>query len=369
METSSSRVAGEGRLVSLDGLRGLAALTVLLFHVCLSFAWLSGDRYTGSITDLLSFTPLHVIFQGREAVHLFFVLSGYTLPALLHRIKPLSWQYLISRSVRLYVPAWLALGFYMLITSLMSKLLQVEASFGPPEKILRDFVLVLGPEPGTQVMVAALWSLAFEILFSWSIVLWLPLTSWRFPLALLSIFVVIITLGDALKSGLIQYMPMFLMGMTLFHNKKEFETATKKFLEKISGGKLMLIAVTLLALPYVVKPLLPLLVGHSEPNSDLINIYFYGPEFLGIVMVLGLALWDSRSRNTLSSAAFQWLGKVSFSLYLTHQIVLGAVDALPLPEALSVIMKIVLALGVAHGFYFLFERPVHLMARRISTHP
>jgi len=142
METSSARVTGEARLVSLDGLRGLAALTVLLFHVCLSFAWLNGDRYTGSITDLLSFTPLHVLFQGREAVHLFFVLSGYTLPALLHRIKPLSWQYLVSRSVRLYVPAWLALGFYMLITFLMSKAEPVEVSFGSSEKILRDFVLV-----------------------------------------------------------------------------------------------------------------------------------------------------------------------------------------------------------------------------------
>jgi len=177
------------------------------------------------------------------------------------------------------------------------------------------------------------------------------------------------TLGDALKSGLIQYMPMFLIGMTLFHNKKEYEKATKKFLEKISGPKLTLIAVTLLALPYIVKPLLPVLVGHREPNSDLINVYFYGSEFLGIVMVLGLALWDTRCRNLLSSTAFRWLGKVSFSLYLTHQIVLDALDVLSLPEPISVILKIVLAFAVAQGFYVILERPVHLLSRRISTHP
>ena len=79
-----------GRVVSLDGLRGLAALVVMVHHGLLTWPALAAQYdgpNRGSGTWWLTFTPLHLIWAGTEAVVVFFVLSGIVLtrPFLLRR--------------------------------------------------------------------------------------------------------------------------------------------------------------------------------------------------------------------------------------------------------------------------------------------
>jgi peptidoglycan/LPS O-acetylase OafA/YrhL len=75
--------------LSADGLRGLAAVNVLLCHLCLAFlpggfAYIYPDTTTpgamhGVVEHVLAFQPLSVLWNGQFAVCIFFVLSGYVL--------------------------------------------------------------------------------------------------------------------------------------------------------------------------------------------------------------------------------------------------------------------------------------------------
>jgi peptidoglycan/LPS O-acetylase OafA/YrhL len=93
--------ARPARIDALDGLRGAAALGVVITH-----ALLSSVPYAG----WYGHDWLYPLWLGPEAVKIFFVLSGLvlTLPVALGReLQPAS--YYVSRFIRLYFPVWGAL--------------------------------------------------------------------------------------------------------------------------------------------------------------------------------------------------------------------------------------------------------------------
>src|SRR4051794_16656837 len=70
----------------LDGLRGLAALIVVIDHLAISFFQAATDgsitRYHAQTAEKLVFaTPLHLLVSGNFSVCIFFVLSGFVLSA------------------------------------------------------------------------------------------------------------------------------------------------------------------------------------------------------------------------------------------------------------------------------------------------
>jgi peptidoglycan/LPS O-acetylase OafA/YrhL len=80
---------GGGRVGSLDGLRGFAALGVVVSHtVMASRSWGLG---VGSGPWVLSKSPLNILWPGQEWVVISFVLSGYVLA--LPAVKR-SWRWL-----------------------------------------------------------------------------------------------------------------------------------------------------------------------------------------------------------------------------------------------------------------------------------
>src|ERR1700709_492313 len=97
------------RLTQLDGLRGIAALIVVIFHLSLIAQPFLDTNSTGDAWWWMSNTPLRIATDGTQAVLLFFVLSGLVvaLPALR---EGFSWKkYYASRFLRLYIPSWGAL--------------------------------------------------------------------------------------------------------------------------------------------------------------------------------------------------------------------------------------------------------------------
>src|SRR6478735_2828286 len=72
------------RLRALDGLRGVAALAVLLFHVVMAGVPTLGavSAISGSAPGLigrLAHSPVAVLWAGPQFVIVFFVLSGFVL--------------------------------------------------------------------------------------------------------------------------------------------------------------------------------------------------------------------------------------------------------------------------------------------------
>lgn len=96
----------------LESLRGVAALTVVIFHV---LRWRGLDHYDiGSLSrsDVLTLL-LTTIFNGTGAVSLFFVLSGFVLTyrvSATFTVTPSSYgSFAIKRAFRLLPTAWLSL--------------------------------------------------------------------------------------------------------------------------------------------------------------------------------------------------------------------------------------------------------------------
>jgi peptidoglycan/LPS O-acetylase OafA/YrhL len=112
------------RVKNLDGLRGLAALVVVMHHHLLTIPWFSERVSENSFSkpgvfvgvnlhNLIEYSPLHVFYAGTEAVTIFFVLSGYVLVFAVKKsdIK----NYLRFRLYRLYVPIFGAVCFSFLL--------------------------------------------------------------------------------------------------------------------------------------------------------------------------------------------------------------------------------------------------------------
>lgn len=103
------------RTAQLDGLRGVAAVVVVLSHAFCAFkpSLAFGTDYSDapSIAASLSASPLFLFINGSFAVCIFMVLSGYVITASAERVvTPLILRF-AARYVRLSIPAGVAVLF------------------------------------------------------------------------------------------------------------------------------------------------------------------------------------------------------------------------------------------------------------------
>ena len=98
------------RYGSMDGLRGIAALNVVIFHfVDTYFPCLVPKEVSGTLW--IAYTPLAVLYNGRFSVWVFFVLSGFVVSnSAAKRKLPLPVN-LVSRYARLAIPVLAATVF------------------------------------------------------------------------------------------------------------------------------------------------------------------------------------------------------------------------------------------------------------------
>ena len=309
------------RIYALDGLRGLAALAVVAYH------------YTGG--------TLHQLLSGAQFVTLFFILSGLVLSIVPLRvgIDTYNWpRYQLRRIARLAIPTCTAIGICCIVSTIAMhmgwKAEEYANAFSTSSpsawlhNLLTQLDMLSMTTAGTRVDGSTLamadlpsWSMCWELLFSLALPVYVIIaTDMRFvaPIALACVL-----LSEWTQWPPLRHMAMFALGVALA--------------KRLTDNGL---------LPgIVVQPL----------------------AVCGCLILVVVALTCNVVSDLLSTPPVRWLGRISFSLYLTHLPVRDwIVPYIPVQGMLRPVVLFALCLLAAEAFYLAVERPATRLSRKLG---
>ncbi len=369
-------VSTTSRLTSLDGLRGLASVVVVLHHLYLVAAPVltrQGGSGFNSAYWWLSNTPLKLLTAGTEAVLVFFVLSGLvvTLPAL--NRASFSWTgFFTGRIVRLYLPVWVSLAigtglvwFLPRDGSMVTQGAWIDTSNATStdwQTLLSEASLARASYDINNVLWSLRWEMAFSVLLPLFVAIAILIR--RYWAIALGFSVALTIWGSLIGIDALRYLPVFFIG-TLMAVRLESITTWARQLRYKPGARarditLVTVALLLIVIGWLTRPFVP---------SDTIGYAVLAQ--LPVVGATGLvlaAIAVPSLRRALDMAAFQWLGRISFSLYLVHIPILATLSFV-LGDgnwAIVALLTIPLSLLSAWAFHRTIERPVHRLARKTS---
>jgi peptidoglycan/LPS O-acetylase OafA/YrhL len=371
-EAVRERSTGGRRLTELDGVRGLAAVAVMCSH------WLAASSPTGgpvnrsvvSILFWLRRTPLGVTVAGNQMVILFFVLSGMVLalPRLTGRSVPYG-RYLLTRGLRLYPAAWLAVIIalaVMLVTTghtaagstpWFHRLMAAPTSSLNPLRL----TVLLAPFDPSRID-APLWSLQQELRVSLILPVLVLLVRRYSASFILLIAAALIVSGTAFSSAQasMAFTPVvvgsFLIGGLLAKHRQTLNDTLSSSPQRFRR----LIAVLAVLTFWI-----------SLHFSDLLVI---GRFLSNLLAAAGAAAFiviaqSPDVRRRLRSRTAAHLGTISYSLYLIHMPVMILLLRLR-PAGVAVIdvapLGIILSLSLASLMHRYVEAPAIALGRRIT---
>lgn len=362
------------RITSLDGLRGLAALAVVLHHAFLTspafWAARQGEDAPYYATAL-TYSPVHLLWGGHEAVLIFFVLSGLVLTLPFTRASGAPWRrYYVARAIRLYLPvvasvlfasaltlAWPRNGSNPALTPwVRSHDIAVTAIL-----VLKDSFL-LG---GVSNLNSPLWSLRWEVIFSILLPIYVLLakklgTKYWAPLLLLSI--AFTATGRFIGYDWAQYLPLFGVGALIAVNIERLRLAGRilyagRMARWRAPAILSLAALLTIAEWAITKPV--------SNTLDRLNPIIVVP---GVALLVVLAFSSRGFSGFLESPPLRFLGTISFSLYLVHEPILVSIATIiPVGASYLVfILGIPISICAAWLFFRIVESNSHKLARLVQ---
>ncbi|MDD1475455.1 acyltransferase family protein [Arthrobacter sp. H16F315] len=358
--------SGQTRVTQLDGLRGIAALLVVACHVVSTLPGIGGV-FSNRAVDLNTaetwavFSPLHILWNGTPAVHVFFVLSGFVLVLPFTRPGAVpSWaQYYAKRFFRLYLPAWASLAVAVALIAMIPRTASPLQSawadmyvVNPTVvQVLKDGLLMLN----ASTINTPLWSLKWEVAFSLLLpaYVFLALRWRRVWFVKIGLALLLAAVGAVHHVDALIYLPIFAVGAVLGVERERIRNLTRSW----PRGAWFLVAAVGLFLANAEW------VGREEPIPGVEALVTVGAALIVLLFVSCGA-----AKRLGDSAAAQWLGRVSFSLYLVHlPIILAGVtlfrsESLPLALAVSVAASF----AAAELFYRYVEQPAHRLSMAVG---
>lgn len=350
------------RLAALDGLRGLAAVSIVLLHVSM-FNRGDARHPDKTLVD-------HAMGELRLGLVLFFVLSGFLLyrgwarAALAGEPGPRLRTYAVRRLARILPAYWLAVvGIFALLSQidypLMPDLSQLPIFLGFAQNYLPETANRLDPP---------MWSLVVEMSFYVALPLlgWLALrlgTSRARQLAFcgalgaLGIGFSVLAAAEAWPRTATATLPLMLpyfaagMAAAILVEGRAWSRRT---------GALVVLAGVLLVVADA--------AWHADGTLPLREALRDAPGAVGFALIVaGLVAAPVRAR-VLRSGPAAWLGTVSFGLYLWHFpaiLLLRAEEQWEGDLLKDFGATLALATAAATASWFLVERPAIRLARRI----
>lgn len=320
----------------INTLRGLAAVLVCIFHlVCLPLNFLEN-------TDIYNFAP-----YGRFGVQMFFVITGVVIPITLINGKYnylLFGKFIYKRIVRIEPPYLFSILIGILLLLMRNHFLSKTPHDIPSVKNLLLHLGYLIPfVKGEQWFIIVFWTLAVEFQFYILISLFFPILISRKIAVRLIGYCVVFTLALTLTNTIYApvWLPVFMMG-TIYINYRYAKIKAIEFW-----------IVLLIATSFSVFL-----------HSFIITII--------AIATLGTIHFFSTFQCKLSN----FLGSISYSLYLTHTIFGSSIINFFVPHVsalntklLVVLLSFIVSIAVAYIFYMLIEKPFQKYASRIKLQP
>ncbi|WP_105035108.1 acyltransferase family protein [Cryobacterium aureum] len=370
-----------GRMRQLDGLRGVASVVVLLHHsLLLSPAFAATYMANGqmpvtfSITWWLTATPLKLFTAGGEAVLVFFVLSGIvlTLPVLDHFRNFDFWAYFPRRIVRLWLPTLAAVVVAALCWYFVPKGPSEDFGywvnvFNPVTVTFGNWLTTADLFGGNAIMNSPIWSLHWELLFS----LLLPIfvgagiifarRAWVWIL----FACVVVGLGVFWNSTPMRYLPLFLIGAIIAVSLPRLNSVLTKFARSrwsnLVGALSAVCALALVIAYWLLRPMV-------DGTLTLVALTSAGGVLGAVGFVLVCMFWLP-AIQILNSRLLQWLGRISFSLYLVHVPIAFALINLLGAKLWPLATMLTVTLGIALAVVFnrFVDVPSHLLSKRLGA--
>ncbi len=371
------------RLAVLDSVRGIAAMVVVVHHCLLTqpafsdfffSTWRTG--YDGTVEYLLFHTPARLVWDGYEAVTLFYVLSGLVLMLPWAEGRAPSWlAFWIKRVCRIYLPYCAAVGGAAALAVLLVRVAGIDPhvaggsawlnamgwSNPVTPAMLVDHALMIGHYNTLNGVIHSLiWEMRVSLLFP--LLAW-PLVRWR--------------VGGAL--GLVACLAAFIMATGWAFAPPGVGVALLPFGPGLSGpGKLAIELqwTAYYACFFVLGATLAWYLGsirrwlsHLPPPARwamlLAGLLMFQAHWsrvhplqetmvaLGSALVIVAALSPGAIERALLAAPLRFLGRISYSVYLVHvPMLLAAVLLLHGRVPMAVLLVCAPPAAVALGWLF-----------------
>lgn len=370
---------------SADGLRGVASLNVAISHFIAAFIptalyknypWVHPQPSTDeTFYNLITSSPISILYNGHFAVMLFFVISGYvlTMPYFkYHSIVTLK-KRMLARYLRLNIPISVAilLSYLAYHFGLYSN---IEASTLSDSVWLSNYFLdgisitVAIKEAfyssiifGDGIFIPPLWSLGIEFVGSLLLLLFFILKPKDFliiPMIFAFIFIFFVFRGES-----IYYMAIFAGSLLNLISIKSKHLILIIFVIGLYFGSFQFENSLYNFLPS------SLIIGGSEfYDKNLYNVV--GAIFITMAVINGF------SRSFFESQFILFLGRISFALYLIHFIVLCSLTTyiyihLPINAftiLFNFVIYLILSLTLAHFFEKTIDRnAIHFTKKFTNT--
>lgn len=334
-----------GRLDFVDATRGFAALAVLVAH---SLQFVFPSIRNGS----LPFVNL-----GEMGVVAFFLVSGFIIPVSMERAGSLK-AFWISRIFRLFPMYWVSLAIALLLawTDLLP-LLPAFAAHRTRDVLLN--VTMLQQFVNVPNVVGVYWTLSLELIF-YALCSILFFKSWLSRSLLWAWVFVSFMAVSVMVAGFVFHgsLPAGRIGMlvTAFFGTVLYRIYSKQLRASVVSLLLPALALTLLVGFWFRFHLYPA-VRSAENSMSVTNVSISWALAYGLFAMLFLMRNRAFPRWTL------WLGRISYSLYLLHGLVLTLVPHSWNPF-LYIAVSWTISLGLSTLTYSFIEKPAIAFCRR-----
>ncbi|HWY99064.1 MAG TPA: acyltransferase [Bacteroidia bacterium] len=366
---------GSNKIRYLEGLRGTAAMLVVLHHFMLAFYpayYFGGDptcSHLGTFELAYFRSPLSFLTNGNFMVTIFFVLSGYVLSH--SYINSNKTETLVSSAMRRFLRLYIPVAFTLIIAFILLRanwLLGNQASdfthswwlgnIWPKDTSLKTFIECFSYKTmfvGDSTYDTSMWTMSIEFYGSLLVFGLLALTNntRRKGLIFLVLSVFLYFLSN-------KFYVAFIIGISLNY-------LNKINLDKIKYRKILVVLFVITGL--IMGGFPSFTTGYEQEtfykfisSPRLIN----DPDsihILGATFIIAAVLLSPSIQKLFSGKIFIFLGDISFSSYLIHPLVIGTISCLLFLNINNIINNYNISVLIT----FLVTIPVVLIVSKIMT--